>query len=605
MCVRVRKCGLALKMVKKDSIIIVLLLAICYGGVLDGLENDSCPVDKYKFILRGGKRHSKSCTTFVPSNMMYENPDNSIPTLIPIKPNNNSLLDNMHEFCQRNFKNGIPLSYINKTAYKYHRSYTYIGGKASVHSAVEVSKTDGPEQLMKYHKENDNVEEHTCYINTARYFDVLRDAITTREMERCYLDYTYLLFWVSSNKIAHEWWQDYSHDMSKYELSRSHDANCRCMQLSNNKEEYTFSSEVQKCSIDNCQFFACISSSYNNCIEERIEQCTFPPNENICREYTYVRHQEAEIPYGKECPERDYGERCDCPCSDLEWSEWSAKSTTCGPYTRERYKVVKGFENVEVDCTQERYKCCFSIEEGLQTDCKDFFINSNKTIMEHNETCTENGGTIIKTEVGYFCECNSNRYGVLCEQEYSFCENNPNVCQNNGKCINAGSSYICQCNSEYRGVNCTIEKVTCKSGLDCLNQGTCMKVNGKYGCMCPPLFTGKFCEYNTGICKADTCKNGGTCVVFSPTRYTCKCEKYFKGAFCEASLSTLEQYSKMLSDSGIDILIIICVAFIGLFIFIHTIFRHMDMMLKIRKRCKNREVTRRTYKIKITRLLVL
>ncbi|KAL1242618.1 Neurogenic locus notch [Trichinella spiralis] len=579
---------MALKMAKKDSIIIVLLLAICYGSVLDEPENDSCPVDKYNFILKGGKRHPKSCTTFVPSSRMYESPDNSIPTLIPIKPNNNSLLDNMLEFCQRNFKNGIPLSYINKPAYKYHKFYTYTEGKATVHSAVEVSKTDGPHYLNRYHQSVEDMLEHTCYINTARYFDVLRNTISTKEMERCYYDFNFIFFWVRENVITPEWWQDYSHSMSDFESQGSHDANCRCMQLSNNNEEYTFSSTVQKCSIENCQYFACISSSYNNCVDEKIEQCTFAPNENICREYTYVRHQEADIPYGKECPERDYGEICECPCSDLEWSEWSAKSTTCGPYTRERYKVVKGFENVEVDCTQERYKCCFSTEEGLQTDCKDFFINSNKTIMEHNETCTKNDGTIIKTEAGYFCECSSNRYGVLCEEKYSFCEDNPNVCQNNGTCINAGSSYICQCKSEYRGVNCTIEKVTCKSGLGCLNQGTCTKVNGKYACMCPPLFTGKFCEFNTGICKADTCRNGGTCVVFGSTRYTCKCEKDFKGAFCEQSISILEKYSKMLTESGIDILIIICIAFIGVFIFIHTIFRHMDMMLRIRRRCKNR-----------------
>ncbi|KRX14864.1 Protein eyes shut [Trichinella nelsoni] len=604
-CVRVRKCGLALKMVKKDSIIIVLLLAICYGSVLGKPENDSCPVDKYPRILKGGKRHSKSCTTFVPSNRMYQRPDNSIPTLIPIKPNNNSLLDNMREFCQRNFKNGIPLSYINKTAYEYHKYYTYMGGKASVHSAVEVSKTDGPRQLMRYHKVNEDMEQHTCYINTARYFDVLRDTINTTEMERCYIDYNFILFWLRGNVITPDWWQDYSHGMSNRELSRSHDVNCRCMQLSDNDEEYTFNSEVQECSIENCQFFACISSSYNNCVDEKIEQCTFAPNENICREYSYIRHQEADIPYGNKCPERDYGEMCECPCSDLEWSEWSAKSTTCGPYRRERYKVVKGFENVEVDCTQERYKCCISSEEGLQTDCRDYFINSNKTIMEHRTTCKKNNGAVVKTEAGYFCECSSNRYGVLCEEEYSFCEDNPNVCQNNGICINAGSSYICQCNSEYRGVNCTIEKVTCKTGLDCLNQGTCTKVNGKYVCMCPSLFTGKFCEFNTGMCKADTCKNGGTCVAFDSTRYTCKCEKDFKGAFCEMSLSMLEKYSKMLSESGIDILIIICLAFIGLFIFIHTIFRHMDMMLRIRRRCKNREFTSRTYKINITRLLVL
>ncbi|KRY24479.1 hypothetical protein T03_8465 [Trichinella britovi] len=38
--------------------------------------------------------------------------------------------------------------------------------------------------------------------------------------------------------------------------------------------------------------------------------------------------------------------------------------------------------------------------------------------MEHNETCTENGGTIIKTEAGYFCECDDSRHGTLCEKNF-------------------------------------------------------------------------------------------------------------------------------------------------------------------------------------------
>ncbi|KRX12319.1 Uncharacterized protein T07_3430 [Trichinella nelsoni] len=78
--------------------------------------------------------------------------------------------------------------------------------------------------------------------------------------------------------------------------------------------------------------------------------------------------------------------------------------------------------------------------------------------MEHNETCTKNGGTIIKTEAGYFCECDDSRHGILCEKNYTFCEDHPNICQNGGKCFNAGSSYICSCTSDFQGVNCTIRK---------------------------------------------------------------------------------------------------------------------------------------------------
>ncbi|KRY81804.1 Neurogenic locus notch -like protein 2, partial [Trichinella pseudospiralis] len=584
--------------VKKDSIIIALMLAICYDSVSGegATELYSCPVDKYKFILKGGKRLPDSCTTFVPSNRLYENPDNLAPNLTPIKSNNNTLLDNMYEYCQLNFKNGVPLSYMDSTAYNYHKNYAYMEGKASVHSAVEVAKTDGPHLQMRLSTSTYVMSEHTCFNNTARYFNLSRGMISTKEMERCYTEDSYLFFMIyrRGSKITPDWWSDYSFEKSNKEVKSSSDANCRCMQLFSNNEIYIFNSDVQRCSIDNCQYFACVSSAYKNCIEERIEQCTFPPNETICREYTYVRRQEADIPYGKECPERDYGEICECPCSDKPWSEWSAKSTTCGPYTRERYKVVREFENVEVDCTKERHKCCFSIEQGLQTNCTDFFINSNKTIMEYNETCNKHG-QIIKTEAGYFCECSSNYHGVLCDEEHAFCNENPNICQNNGTCIDVGSSYICHCKPGYRGVNCTIESISCGSGRECLNQGTCTKKNGKHVCMCPPLFTGTLCEYNTGICKKDTCKNGGTCLILESAYFTCRCKEDFKGSFCEKSVSTLEKYFRMLSDSGIDILIIVCIVFLGLFILISTILRHMDVIIKMRRRYQRKRYKTKRY----------
>ncbi|KAL1283856.1 Integrator complex subunit [Trichinella pseudospiralis] len=288
------------------------MLAICYDSVSGegATELYSCPVDKYKFILKGGKRLPDSCTTFVPSNRLYENPDNLAPNLTPIKSNNNTLLDNMYEYCQLNFKNGVPLSYMDSTAYNYHKNYAYMEGKASVHSAVEVAKTDGPHLQMRLSTSTYVMSEHTCFNNTARYFNLSRGMISTKEMERCYTEDSYLFFMIyrRGSKITPDWWSDYSFEKSNKEVKSSSDANCRCMQLFSNNEIYIFNSDVQRCSIDNCQYFACVSSAYKNCIEERIEQCTFPPNETICREYTYVRRQEADIPYGKECPERDYGE---------------------------------------------------------------------------------------------------------------------------------------------------------------------------------------------------------------------------------------------------------------------------------------------------------
>ncbi|KRX15461.1 Fibropellin-3 [Trichinella nelsoni] len=426
-----------------------------------------------------------------------------------------NLIRKMVYFCKYNFKNGQLLSYLNEDAIRYHQYYKYPEKEIIVHSGTEVGKTTHIYETLNYNY-NQRYRMRECYLNTAIYFNRSSNEISTTRMERCQ---KYHWYFSKEIDIMHPWWQNYSISDSDKEYRMKLPSMCRCMRIQSETNEYKFATPVLRCLAGHCKYFACVSESYKNCIDERIEQCTFPPNENICREYTYVRHQEAEIPYGKECPERDYGEICDCPCSDLEWSEWSAKSTTCGPYTRERYKVVKGFENVEVDCTQERYKCCFSIEEGLQTDCKDFFINSNKTIMEHNETCTKNGGTIIKTEAGYFCECDDSRHGILCEKNYTFCEDHPNICQNGGKCFNAGSSYICSCTSDFQGVNCTI---------------------------------------HTGLCKKNSCKNGGCCAVLSETHFRCLCARGFKGTLCEEAFSTLEEIALTLSNYYITMIIAIC-----------------------------------------------
>ncbi|KRX84862.1 Protocadherin Fat 3, partial [Trichinella sp. T6] len=467
----------------------LLIFLLCFN-VQKALSNStSCPADTYPDIYRGGRRDVNHCTTFVLSKELKTTKN------MPETKGDNTLLGKMVNFCKYNFKKGQLLSYLNEDATRYHQYYKYPEKEITVHSGTEVGKTGHIGSKARYNAAWKMIGPHDCYMNSAIFFNRITDEISTTHMERCITySYSFKEMMESEHVIIHPWWQNYSFSESIKKYSMSSHTMCRCMRMQSETNEYKFATPVLNCSADNCEYFACVSESYKNCIEERIEQCTFPPNENICREYTYVRHQEAEIPYGKECPERDYGERCDCPCSDLEWSEWSAKSTTCGPYTRERYKVVKGFENVEVDCTQERYKCCFSIEEGLQTDCKDFFINSNKTIMEHNETCTKNGGTIIKTEAGYFCECDDSRHGILCEKNYTFCEDHPNICQNGGKCFNAGSSYICSCTSDFQGVNCTIPEITCNNGKECLNGGNCSLVDGKHICVCSPVYTGKFCE---------------------------------------------------------------------------------------------------------------
>ncbi|KRY04775.1 hypothetical protein T12_11095, partial [Trichinella patagoniensis] len=140
-------------------------------------------------------------------------------------------------------------------------------------------------------------------MNTAIFFNRSSDKISTTHMERC-LNYFYGFKNTAEylHVIIHPWWQNYNFSESEKEYRMGLHSMCRCMNIQSESNEYKFATPVLRCLAGYCKYFACVSESYKNCIDERIEQCTFAPNENICREYTYVRHQEAEIPYGKECP---------------------------------------------------------------------------------------------------------------------------------------------------------------------------------------------------------------------------------------------------------------------------------------------------------------
>ncbi|KAL1229222.1 Protocadherin Fat [Trichinella pseudospiralis] len=408
----------------------------------------SCPADTYPDVYRGGLRDLKHCTTFVPSRELKTVQGT------PETKGGKSLLLKMVNFCKYNFKNGQLLSYLNEEAMLYHGNYEYPEKEITVHSATEVGKSTFSDGVRRFHKYWNNYASHECYFNTAIYFNRTLDEIASTHMERC-LSNVWGFFEIRyiPNHIRHPWWQDYTFPESGKEYEMGLEIMCRCMKIESRNTEYKFATRASTCSAHNCQYFACVSSTYKDCQETRFKRCTFPPNETICREYTYVRQQEADIPYGKECPERDYGEICECPCSDKPWSEWSAKSTTCGPYTRERYKVVREFENVDVDCTKERHKCCFSIEQGLQTNCTDFFINSNKTIMEYRETCKNNNGQIIKTEAGYFCECDDSRHGTLCENDTGLCKKD--TCKNGGCCAALSETHFqCLCADGFKGTLC-------------------------------------------------------------------------------------------------------------------------------------------------------
>lgn len=267
---------------------------------------------------------------------------------------------------------------------------------------------------------------------------------------------------------------------------------------------------------------------------------------------------------------------------EVEWSDWSDCSTTCGPGTQSRYSrciddgsqlelcMEAGGERTETrSCSIGR--CESSNELPPHTD--DFRSSSTSDIYFSGQkpdlnppTQTDSTQSTNPSQTDNYSQQNISEFRH--EQKYKSDEvlfpsdiylpgNHTVVPKKHHKhhkthykrlnsseswnvlkkrilkakgskkkwctCMNGGTCHsrqkTCECPDGYYGRHC--EKVECR--VDCLHGGYCLVPNV---CTCPPKYGGSRCE--NPICDPP-CRNGGTCI----KPYTCLCPSQTSGSYCQ------------------------------------------------------------------------
>ncbi|XP_075221445.1 uncharacterized protein LOC142324503 isoform X2 [Lycorma delicatula] len=159
---------------------------------------------------------------------------------------------------------------------------------------------------------------------------------------------------------------------------------------------------------------------------------------------------------------------------EVEWSEWTSCSVTCGTGQ------------------QTRSSRCVDAGGWLEM-CLEAGAERTETRQCKMIPCSPSNGT------------RNNYTGHQCD------------CLNGGICH--GKKKLCRCPQGFTGKHC--ENPSCHP--KCLNGGVCTLPNT---CSCPPLYHGNYCE--TPICDP-ICQNGGQCV--APQQ--CICPLSTSGNFCQ------------------------------------------------------------------------
>ncbi|KAL0269176.1 UNVERIFIED_CONTAM: hypothetical protein PYX00_006988 [Menopon gallinae] len=239
---------------------------------------------------------------------------------------------------------------------------------------------------------------------------------------------------------------------------------------------------------------------------------------------------------------------------EVEWSEWSECSTSCGPGTQTRYsRCVDDGSRLELcmeaggERTETRsclpVQCEVPAEEpsadsdlyfsqkGSSNGTRDpqnateevavpmdAYLPKNHTVVakKHNKHHRSHSGRPDESEAWNVIKKRLTK-GKGTRKRCS--------CLNGGTCRTADDG--CDCPEGYWGRRC--EKVECQA--DCTNGGYCLTPNV---CTCPSNYAGSRCE--DPVCDPP-CQNGGTCikpnVCLCPTRTSGdRCQKFFCRSKC-------------------------------------------------------------------------
>ncbi|XP_033747120.1 delta-like protein 1 [Pecten maximus] len=103
--------------------------------------------------------------------------------------------------------------------------------------------------------------------------------------------------------------------------------------------------------------------------------------------------------------------------------------------------------------------------------------------------------------------------------DFDKCLSNP--CLNGGTCIRIESNFICECTNEYQGATCQ-DRSPCH-GRPCENGAICRYNETTFTCPCTSGYYGNHCEH-VDRCMSNPCLNGCTCTPIRST-FICTCQQ--------------------------------------------------------------------------------
>ncbi|XP_056023169.1 uncharacterized protein LOC130046342 isoform X2 [Ostrea edulis] len=259
-------------------------------------------------------------------------------------------------------------------------------------------------------------------------------------------------------------------------------------------------------------------------------------------------------------------------CDQLQWSEWTTCSQSCGGGSQTRKRDICGLPEWGEEEVEDRCWKPLRIEHRFcNTEClNDGMYVGDVCTCKPGKTgiCCENEGLMSlgslaksKEKASLFLRESGSRskrddhIDEECRETGSctFEEVNEwihyrhihkSVCQwmKDRRCSEkgCGSGYLCyttnaDCsNLSHYQVGCS-DINECNSS-PCMHGGTCHNLVNRFTCSCPDGYNGARCEYDINECNSSPCMHGGTCHNFV-NRFTCSCPDGYNGARCEYDIN--------------------------------------------------------------------